>query len=391
MVSNIQISQNSLFKRIIIRLLNVFGWILYVVTGGWLNKHDSIGEVKRILIIELWGIGDLVMMSTILKPLKEKYPDAEITLLSKDVANNLFLNNMYIDHFVNYTFPWTKFFGKYNLWQWRWKEMAAVIKSLRDARFDLILDARGDIRNNFITYFIGGKIRVGYNWLGGGYFLTDVVKLSSRNIHRIEAWKNFLRYFQIEDKLAVPNIHLLEEEEQWAQNYLNEKGIMKGDFVVGVHPGAHNRARRWPLEQFASVASYVRDNFDAKIVVFVSPDGFGDDIPMQGDYIKVKLTLRKMIAVLDKMNLFICNDGGAMHLATAVHTPVISIFGPGNPDWFSPYGDKNSVVIRENIHCRPCFDYCRYRDPFCIVTITAGEVLDAIDDKMKDICSKTYA
>jgi len=325
------------------------------------------------------------MMSTILKPLKNRYPHAEITLLSKSIAKSLFTNSDYISHFVSFVFPWTKFYGKYKLWQWNWSGMRAVIRNLRSQQFDIILDARGDIRNNFLSYFIKAKRCVGYDWLGGGYFLTDNVNLKNEDIHRIEAWKKLLEHIGVISESARPFLHISKEEKKRAQAFLFGKGITEDDKVIGIHPGARNKARRWPLEQFERLVEYVNRKYEAKIIVFISPDNYGDNLMLKGHVVKLKLELRTFIAVMDRVNILICNDGGAMHIATALKKPLITVFGPTNPQWFSPYGDNNVVIIKDKVKCRPCFDYCRYREPFCITTITFGEVIQKLDNKIASI------
>jgi len=177
----------------------------------YLKKED---RYQKILIIELWGIGDIVLMSSILPALKDRFPQAEVCLLSKNIAKQI-IKDRFIDKFFLFDFPWTGFKNKYKLWRWDWKGLFKLIKKLRKEKFDLILDARGDIRNNFLSFLIGGKRRLGYNWSGGGIFLTDVIKIDYKNIHRVEAWNVILRHLNVNTNTPKPYVEVGIEEEKW--------------------------------------------------------------------------------------------------------------------------------------------------------------------------------
>ncbi len=131
---------------------------------------------KKILVLELWGIGDVVLSTGALRQLKKNFQGAEIVLLAKEHAREILFNNWDVDRVITFNFPWTRFKGKYILWAWDWLGLIKLIRQLRRERFDLVIDARGDIRNNFLSFVIGGRKRVGYDWTGGGFFLTDITQ-----------------------------------------------------------------------------------------------------------------------------------------------------------------------------------------------------------------------
>jgi len=240
------------------------------------------------------------------------------------------------------------------------------------------LDARGDIRNNLLSFLIGAKKRLGYQGTGGGYFLTHNLGNAHQNMHRVDAWLNLLESLGIGVYKCAPYLTLKENEEAFAENFLKASGISKGDLLVGIHPGARIKTRCWPLERFAKVAEYARDTCKAKIIVFLEPDGYGEDIPIRGENFKARLTLRELVALIKRLDLLVCNDGGAMHIATAVSTPVVAIFGPTDSLRFGPYGGSNTVIIEENISCRPCFDYCKFNKALCLERIGLNSVESAV-------------
>jgi len=343
-----------------------------------------VGNIGKILIVELWGIGDAVMMSPILAPLREKFPEARISVLCQQHAADILKENRQISRFFIFKFPWTAFTGKYRFWRWDWKGIMRLIMELRREKFDLVLDARKDPRNNLLLFLTGGKRRVGYGWKVCGYFLTDAICLKDEKIHRVEAWKKLLVHLGIEAGDVRPDIRISVEEEKWAGEFLKNNGISDHDLMIGIHPGARVKVRCWPLEKFAEIGSYAAIRHKAKVLVFVEPDGYGDDIAVTTEHVKVKVGLRQMTALISKLSLLICNDSGAMHIASAVHTPTVSIFGPGDPGSIGPYGGNHAVVIKD-ISCRPCFDHCRYHEPLCLTGIFVEDVIREIDRKLQGL------
>jgi heptosyltransferase-2 len=334
---------------------------------------------QSILIMELWGIGDLVMMSAILRPLRKKFPYARIILLSKAYGKEILANAGCIDEFIIFDFPWTRFKGKYKLWDWDWRGLTRIISRLRKEKINLAIDARGDIRNNLLSFFIGARERVGYNWTGGGCFLTKVVNFGRKNKHRIDAWQGLLKCLRIDSGNIKPAIGIAREEELEADKFLKQQGVKDGDLIIGIHPGAGVKLRCWPLDRFGKVAQYMIDKYQAKILVFIEPQGYGKDISIKGDWIKVEGSLKLLISVIKKIDLLICNDSSSMHMADALNKPVVAIFGPGDLAAIRPYGDKGELVFEQNMQCRPCFDYCRYREPVCLKKIEIEDVILAAD------------
>ncbi len=366
-------------NKVIVAFLDLLGGALFVIPlaidTALRKKNTSLP--RSILIIELWGIGDLVMMSSVLKPLREHYPQAHISLLAKDTARELFASSPYIDDFIIFDFPWTRFRKKYAFWKWDWAGLLGTINKLRQKKLDLVIDARGDIRNNLLSLLINGKRRIGYNWTGGGYFLTDALSLEAKNMHRVDAWLSLLNHLGIETDKYKPSLYITQEEEKTARDFLIRKGIKNGELLVGIHPGAKMKSRCWPLANFATVAEHIRDTLGAKIIVFIEPEGYGEEIPIRGDFIKGKIPLREMACLVKLIDLLVCNDSGAMHIAAAVDTKTLSVFGPGDYKRIGPYGMGHTIVADNEVNCRPCFDSCKHDKALCLDKISVDMVVNA--------------
>lgn len=331
----------------------------------------------KILVLELWGIGDVVLCTGALRQLRINFPDSKIILLAKEYAREVLYGSNSVDEIITYDFPWTKFRDKYILWRWDWIGLFKLIKKLRRERLDLIIDARGDIRNNFLSFLIGATKRVGYAWTGGGFFLTDIVRCPYSNLHRVDAWNNLIKHLGFDNIDICPTVKILRQEQDLAIELLKNIGIKRDGLLVGIHPGAGVKIRCWPLERFVNIAQYLK-NKGCEVVIFIEPQGYGNSAHWQ-DCHKLQTNLRQFISLAKELDFLICNDGGAMHVAAAVGTPVVAIFGPQRKELFGPYGKNNEIVIKEDISCRPCSDYCKYKKAYCLTDISEKQVMNSIN------------
>ena len=253
-----------------VKLIDLFVMVVFFIPV-FFQKTQGLrdGKVKKILIMELWGIGDLVRMSAVLSPLKKRYPEAKIVLLSRDYGRDLFEDDARVEACVLFRFHWTQFEGKYNVFKWDWEAIKAVVRRLRQERFDIIFDARGDLRNNCLSFLIGAKKRIGYSWLGGSYFLTDDLTSFFKAKHRVDAWVFLLSVCGIEIEKAEPSLVVSQENKRWAQKLLKKYSLKGDNDLVGFHPGAAMKTRCWPMDRFSAVADFVREKYRLKDCVFV--------------------------------------------------------------------------------------------------------------------------
>jgi heptosyltransferase-2 len=179
-------------------------------------------------------------------------------------------------------------------------------------------------------------------------------------------------------------LRLSQEEQDWAELHLAERGVQNGDVLIGVHPGARSAFRQWGKENFAIVAQRLRTECSVKVLWF--EDG-GQTTPAkdQDQFIRVSLPLRRFMSVLAQCRMLICNDSGPMHIATALNIPVVAVFGPTEPAWFGPLGQDHQVVIRPEFWCRPCFDYCLFDQPYCLRLINVDSVFESAVETLKPL------
>lgn len=348
-------------------------------------RAKDVGPVKKILILELWGIGDVVLASCVLRPLRAKFPDASLTLLSPAYGRILLENTGLVDHFIEWIAPWTAATGKYRFWDWDWRALVRLIRQLRAQRFTLVLDARGDVRNNILTFLVHPKQSFGYNWSGGGFLLDHNFRLECREQHRVEAWRNLLKNLAIDVTAAIPNLVISTHEQKFRDEFFFSSQVKDG-LRIGIHPGAKSELRRWSLQNFQSIAQWLADTKKMNLVIFTDESGYGLELTTRGDFDNNSLvfggSLRQLIAVISGLDLLLCNDTGVMHIAAALGIPTVAIFGPGDQRHIGPYGAGHTIVEIPDVSCRPCFDRCIQPRPFCIQDISLEQVQEALRNKI---------
>lgn len=323
----------------------------------WRPRRDEGKGIRNILVIEMWLIGDVVLATPVLQALRARFPDARITLLGKPHAEVLLRDSGLVDDTITFDFPWTANRDKYRPGRYDRRAISSLIGRLRRERFDLTVDCRMDIRSNVIAFATGAPRRIGYDFGGGGYLLTDAVAASPNSHHKVEDWLALLKPLESwrergkspEQNSAgriAPRLSVTANERAEARLRLRSLGFFEDDVIIGIHAGASQPRRRWPLEDFAWVADSLADQFPAstKFVVFLDPENYGSGIPIESNVKFITTSLRELMATLTCCDLLLCNDSGPMHIADALGVPLVAVFTTGNPRWHRPYGEGQITV-----------------------------------------------
>jgi heptosyltransferase II len=318
-------------------------------------QRGAVEGIWKILVIEPWNIGDVVLATTALQALRARYPDASIALLGKPHAEELLRGSGLVDEVITFDFPWTSESDKYRRSRYDRRAFRALVRRLRDEKFDLTVDCRMDFRSNYIAFASRARRRVGYAFGGGSFFLTDAVPATPRANHKVRDWLKLLEALgshtgskvltrSESGKPIAPRLTLLPEERQAAAFKLESMGIAPRDLIVAIHVGASRPEKRWPAARFAEVADSLADTYGARIVVLVDPDGHGARLPLRTPACYVTSSLRGLMAFVGSCDLLICNDGAPMHIADALGVPLVAVFTSGNPAWYGPSGKNQKVV-----------------------------------------------
>ena len=345
---------------------------------------------ERILVSELWHIGDVVIAMPFLAALRVLYPAAQITLLSKSHARDTLANTGLVDEVVSFDFPWTFLDEDRRPKLKELLRIPAVIRRLRRAKFDLAFDCSRDGRNHLLLFLSGAARRIGFAFGGGDYLLTDAVPVGSLEDHRTEDWLRLLEPIQIDIRRSEPRLVVSDAERRWAQEFLRRAGRGKDDTLIAIHPGGSSRLKRWSLEHFEALARIAADDIGARVLWIVDPAGTGADSPLPAGSIVAKPSLRELIALLSESQLLASNDGGPMHLAAALGVPTFAVYSWGKPEWWKPYGAvRHTWVQREDITCRPCAGHCIFSEPICLTGLSLDVVAKAFRSELATMQSQS--
>jgi len=305
--------------------------------------------VERILVIEPWNIGDVVLATPMLRELRRRYPKARISILARPHGRELLEGSGLVDDVIVFDLPWTAQTNKYRFTAAKVREMRDLVRTLRARNFDLTLDSRMDIRSNFLAAMSRAPYRLGYDIGGGGWLLTHTLPSDRDSTHRIDDWLALLDLLPDAGAPTTderrPTLDVTTAEREGAQRKLRERGA-KGGPVIAYHPGGSHPGKRWPRSRFEELIRELSASLGGTQVVFLGPD----DTPSDGwppDSIVFREPLREMMALVSCCDVLVCNDSGPMHVADALGVPVVAIFEIGNPQWFGPSGPRARVLRGE--------------------------------------------
>jgi heptosyltransferase-2 len=296
-------------------------------------SHDP--APPRLLVVELWGLGDLALAVPFLRAAAQH---ARVTLLAKPYAAPLLRRFAPAVELVPFVAPWTAFRGKYRLHRWPWREFAAVRRALRAAHFDLGVSARPDPRDHALLALAGCRGRLGFPRAGSQLLLTQPLAVPAHP-HRSEHWRALAR--ALDWSLAAETSRLTPP---------------RGRRVV-MHTGAGQPVRQWPIERFREIARRLEA---AGWSVTMLDDSLGD--------------VDRLLDTLADADRFIGNDSGPGHLAALLGVPTFTIFGPQLPELFAPPHPQAAWIEGAPCPYKPCFDSCRFPVPHCIQSLATDEV-----------------
>jgi heptosyltransferase-2 len=339
-------------------------------------------KAGKLLVLEFWGLGDLTFSTPLLQAASPEY---EVTLVGKAHARPLLGPTFPQMRFVSYDAPWSAYRGKYDPRRWNWIELMMLILRLRRERFDAALSVRNDPRDHLLMRLVGAKRRYGFPRRGSQFLLTHPRRRTRLKQHKVEDWRDLGRALELPGMdTAQPRL-----EHAHYRTPLGEQvyaGIRKP--VICLHPGARIAVRRWPEPYFETVIRELRQEFDFHLILVPDPDGYGSSLVPLADTVLRPLTIRELVDVLGRVDLLLCNDSGPGHLAASCGKPAIPIFGPTDPDWFRPWGDLHHLVIRDICPLRPCFDYCRFPEPYCLTKLKPQEASPEINAHIRNLIDR---
>ncbi len=325
-----------------------------VLCSKWINRWKKPLEMEytNILIIKLDEIGDMVNAVHVFKLLQESYPKAKQTLWCKPFLKPLLENDPAIHRIV-------------------------TTKDELENYYDLIIDLRGSFESIAYAFFHQPKYRVDR----GSVRLHN--KLNGGQLHEVFTNRQIVApLLKMEITKPILQLYYSEDDQQLVNNFLIENDIQK--FAI-LHTEARRVLRKWNPEKFASIANYLIEKYSLKII-FAGEKSDVESIKKIQELVKEKtfntshFSLSSFAALASKASLFLGNESGPLHIATATQCKSIGLFGPGVPVIFYPWSD-NARYIHHVLECNPCDQiHCVHPTNTCMNRISELEVKQKIDE-----------
>ncbi|MGH7229132.1 MAG: lipopolysaccharide heptosyltransferase II [Nitrospiraceae bacterium] len=327
-------------------------------------------------------IGDAVMSEPALAALRELFPTAEITLLVKPAIAELLRGHPALQRILVYEDP-----GRHVGITGKW----TLAGTLRRLRFDLAILFQNAFEAALLTFLAGIPRRYGYATDGRRFLLSDPIAVPERTKigHQVQYYLDMLRPLGSERPAGSPRLFLSHEEEQAMNQRLAEAGVDESDLLVGLNPGStYGSAKRWLPERFAETADRLSQEQGMQSgrrvrVVTVGARGeealgraIADRMQVKPLQLSGRTTMRELMAVIKRCDLFLTNDTGPMHLAASFGVPVVALFGPTDSRTTSPFGSGHTIV-RHPVECSPCLLRECPIDHRCMTRISVDEVYEA--------------
>ena len=339
---------------------------------------------ESILVIKLRYIGDVVLSTPVLTRLREGFPTARITILLNAGTEEVVRGHPALDEVLVVE-------RRGMVRQWR------LLQELRRRRFDLVVDLTDGDRSAIVTWLSGAPVRLGYNsehrWRGRLY--SRLVQADPYRMHRVRYHLAATEALDLSGPAPGPSMAIAPDARHMAHLLFKDLQIEADRPVVCLHPGARWWFKAWPVERFAELADRIQTETEAQTVFLGSEQDrqvvqrIGAAMRTPHRSLAAQTGLQVLAAVLKRAILMISNDNGPMHLAAAVGTRVVGLFGPSDPAVWGPWGTGHRTFYKQ-LDCRACFHPDCFRgEQNCMRLITVDEVWRAVRALLKEPACQT--
>ena len=337
-------------------------------------------KIKRILIVRTDRIGDVVLSTPLVTATRMAFPQAYIAIMVSPETQEIVAQNPDLNEVIVYDkkLRHRSFF-----------QTLCFAMHLKQKRFDLALILHSTKRVSLVSFLAGIPRRIGYARGKMDFLLTDKLEYRKRlgEKHESEYSLDVLRSIGIEARPSPLVMPVKESDEKALDDLLQENGLQQGEKFIVLHPGASSVSKMWPQENFANLADILIEKFRVKIVLVSGPGqvdigkGVKDQMKLKHKVIFLcgRTSLGALAALFKRAALFISNDSGPVHIACAVGTAVISIFGRNekglSPVRWRPLGAR-AAILHKDVGCAECLAHNCKKDFLCLKSVTVEEVLE---------------
>jgi len=376
--------------------------LLWLLFAGARRRRVVTVNVNRLLVIKLCCIGDVLFATPLLRALRANFPRTQITFMVVPGCRDLVDGNANVAGIIE--------FDPYARARW-WNRLSGVwraVRAIRAGRFDAAVVLHRSSSAGLLTWAGGVRIRIGFNAEGRGFCLTHPVPYREE-AHEVDRYLDCLQPLGAAPVGTHLELDPGRAAEIFAENFMREHGLaVRGERPLiavfpggGVNPGSVMNSKRWLTGGFREVCRELAARYQCRLL-FV---GSAEDAPLGDEVLAAeawqppplraegRTDLRQLAALLKSCDLFIGGDSGPLHIAAAVDTPTVSIFGPTDPKLLAPRGKKHRTVVTA-VECAPCYTprtahdagvtSCRRGDLVCMHRIAPADVVAAADSLLQE-------
>ncbi|MBN2000456.1 glycosyltransferase family 9 protein [candidate division KSB1 bacterium] len=307
-------------------------------------------NVNRILIVRQHDqLGDFLLSTPVFKAVRQLFPKSFIAVVARKYTAALVENNPYVDLVI----PFYE-----NGRDWSLDKVLSFVRQIRKYDMAIVLNTVShSLTSDLLAFFSGAPFILGsehhlFKNADRNFFYNLLAPYRTVDCQQSERNLDIVRYIGAESDDPCEFIKLTDAELEWAARFLRSKGKQSGKPLVAIHPGAGKMKNRWPAENFAQVGQWIAEKYSAQLYVTWGPNEteIGQAVISKlkvRPIISIHKELRHVAAVLSQADVLLCNDTGVMHLAAAVGTPLVAVFGPTDPALWKPAGET-VVAVRAN-------------------------------------------
>jgi heptosyltransferase-2 len=338
--------------------------------------------IKRILVIQTAFLGDVILCTSLIKASKKLFPDSIISFLLIPETKNILENNPHLNEIIVYDKK-GKDKGVKNFFK--------MVEKMKKRNFDLALIPHRYLRSALLAYFAKITKRIGFDKSTGSFLFTQKVTYQN-NSHEVERNLSLLKNFAGDLLDKTPELFPSSQDFSYAQELLEDSGVKDNDKIVGIAPGSIWATKRWLPERFAEISDRLIREVGAKVIFLGSKEDeklcleIADLMEEKPIILAGKTNILQSTAIISRCKVVLSGDSAPVHMASAMKTPVVAIFGSTIPEFgFVPYGEGH-LIIEKKMDCRPCGIHGKNRCPKkhfrCMTEITTQEVFKALLTKL---------
>jgi len=348
---------------------------------------------RHILIINPFGVGDVLFSTPLVVALKKLYRGAYVGYICNIRTKEMLQTNPDVDE----VFVFER--DEYRL-LWKTSKLECIKKlfdfwrTIHRRKFDVVIDLSLSKEYAFLCWLVGIRERRGFNFKGRGRFLTYRIPFDGFNDKPVGEYYLDLMSMEKPARDITTVLVTADNDRRYIEDFLKTSGVRQNDLLVGIAPGGgasfgkkDQGRRRWGAGKFRELADRIAEKYKAKIILIWGHDE--RDVVEKisagmknSALIAPTTTIREMAALCKKCRLVICSEGGPLHIASSQGVKTVSIFGPVDEKVYGPYPpSQRNVVVTSRADCRPC--YRRFKLPECntrkcLEDITVDDVFNEI-------------